>query len=109
MKRGDVWIVAGGSDYAGKPRPAVIVQDDWFDATASVTICAFTSDPADAPLFRLMVEPSAENGLTLASRLMVDKITTVSKTKLGTRIGRISDEDTVRLNRAILVFLGLAG
>ncbi len=109
MKRGDVWIVAGGSDYAGKPRPAVIVQDDWFDATASVTICAFTSDPADAPLFRLMVEPSAENGLTLASRLMVDKITTVSKTKLGTRIGRISDEDTVRLNCAILVFLGLAG
>jgi mRNA interferase MazF len=104
MKRGDVWIVAGGSDYAGKPRPAVIVQDDRFDATASVTICAFTTDPTDAPLFRLVVEPSAENGLTLASRLMVDKITTVSKTKLGTRIGRISDEDTVRLNRAILVF-----
>ena len=109
MKRGDVWIVAGGSDYAGKPRPAVIVQDDRFDATASVTICAFTTDPTDAPLFRLVVEPSAENGLTLASRLMVDKITTVAKTKLGTRIGRISDEDTFRLNRAILVFLGLAG
>lgn len=109
MKRGDVWTVAGGGNYAGKPRPAVIVQDDRFDATASVTICAFTSDPAEAPLFRLLVEPSAENGLTLASRLMVDKITTVSKTKLGTRIGRISDEDTVRLNRAILVFLGLAG
>lgn len=85
------------------------MQDDRFDATASVTICAFTSDPTEAPLFRLLVEPSAENGLNQASRLMVDKITTVSKTKLGTRIGRISDEDTVRLNRAILVFLGLAG
>lgn len=109
MKRGEVWIVAGGSDYAGKPRPAVIVQDDRFDATASVAICAFTSDPTDAPLFRLLVEPSAENGLAVALRLMVDKITTVSKTKLDTRIGRISDEDTVRLNRAILVFLGLAG
>jgi mRNA interferase MazF len=109
MKRSDVWTVAGGGDYAGKPRPAVIVQDDRFDATASVTICAFTSDATDAPLFRLVVEPSAENGLSLASRLMVDKITTISKTKLGTRIGRISDEDTVRLNRAILVFLGLAG
>ena len=109
MKRGDVWTVAGGGDYAGKPRPAVIVQDDRFDATASVTICAFTSDATDAPLFRLVVEPSVENGLTLASRLMVDKITTVSKTRLGTRIGRISDEDAVRLNRAILVFLGLAG
>lgn len=109
MKRGDVWTVAGGGDYAGKPRPAVIVQDDRFDATASVTICAFTSDATDAPLFRPVVEPSVENGLALASRLMVDKITTVSKTRLGTRIGRISDEDTVRLNRAILVFLGLAG
>jgi mRNA interferase MazF len=109
MRRGDVWNVAGGSDDAGTPRPAVIVQDDRFDATASVTICAFTSDPTEAPLCRLLVEPSAENGLTLASRLMVDKTTTVAKTKLGTRIGRISDEDTVRLNRAILVFLGLAG
>jgi len=109
MKRGDVWTVAGGGDYAGKPRPAVIVQDERFDATASVTICAFTSDATDAPLFRLVVEPSAENGLSFASRLMVDKITTVSRTKLGTSIGRISDEDTVRLNRAILVFLGLAG
>lgn len=109
MKRGDVWTVAGGGTYVGKPRPAVIVQDDRFDATASVTICAFTSDATDAPLFRLLIEPSAENGLTSASRLMVDKITTVAKTKLGARIGRISDEDTVRLNRAILVFLGLAG
>lgn len=109
MKRGEVWTVAGGGADAGKPRPAVIVQDDRFDATASVTICAFTSDPTDAPLFRLGVEPSAENGLTLTSRLMVDKITTVPKTKLGARIGRISDEDSLRLNRAILVFLGLAG
>jgi Growth inhibitor len=109
MKRGEVWTVAGGGAYAGKPRPAVIVQDDRFDATASVTICAFTSDPTDAPLFRLVVEPSADNGLTLASRLMVDKLTTVPKTKLGGRIGRISDEDSLRLNRAILVFLGLAG
>ena len=109
MKRGDVWTVAGGGDYAGKPRPAVIIQDDRFDATASVTICAFTSDPTDAPLFRLVVEPSAGNGLSVASRLMVNKITTISKMKLGSRIGRISDEDTVRLNRATLVFLGLAG
>ena len=52
MRRGEIWTVAGGIDYAGKPRPAVILQDDRFDATASITICAFTTDPADAPLFR---------------------------------------------------------
>jgi mRNA interferase MazF len=85
------------------------VQDDRFDATRSITIGAFTSDPTDAPLFRLLVEPSAVNGLDKASRLMVDKVTTVPKAKLGRRIGRLSDNDMVRVNRAPRIFLGLAG
>jgi len=108
MKRGEIWTVAGGPDYAGKPRPAVIVQDDSFDATASITICAFTSDPTDAPLFRIPIEPSEGNGIRTASNLMVDKLTTVPRRKLGEHVGRLDDEDLVRLNRAILVFLGLA-
>ncbi|OWJ68792.1 type II toxin-antitoxin system PemK/MazF family toxin [Inquilinus limosus] len=108
MRRGEVWTVAGGGDYMGKPRPAVIVQDDRFDATDSMTICSFTTNPADAPLFRPLVEPSERNGLRSPCRLMVDKITTVRRDKLGARIGRLDDEDVVRLNRAILVFLGLA-
>lgn len=109
MRRGEIWTVSGGGDYTGKPRPVVILQDDRFDATASVTVCAFTSDPTPAPLFRLDVEPDERNGLRLRCRLMVDKITTVPKTKIGTQIGRLDDEDIVRLNRAVLVFLGLAG
>ena len=108
MKRGDIWTVAGGKDYAGKPRPVVIVQDDCFDATDSITICAFTSDETEAPLFRLPVEPNERNGLRTACRLMVDKITTVPKTKVGARVGRLDDEDILRLNQAALVFLGLA-
>jgi len=108
MKRGEIWTAAGAKDYAGKPRPVVILQDDRFDASDSITICAFTSDPTDAPLFRLPVEPSESNGLRAACRLMVDKITTVPRSKLGTRIGRLADEDMVRLNRAVLVFLGIA-
>lgn len=107
MKRGEVWTVSGAG-YAGKPRPAVIVQDDRFDATASVTVCVFATDATEAPLFRLPVTPSDRNGLRSVSRLMVDKLTTVSKERLGERIGRLDDEDVVRLNRAILVFLGLA-
>ena len=67
MKRGEIWTAAGGKDYAGKPRPIVIVQDDRFDATSSITICAFTRDPTDAPLFRLVVEPSEANGLDTVS------------------------------------------
>ncbi|SRR5712692_4527050 len=109
MKRGEVWTIAGGPNCAGKPRPAVIVQDDVFDATASITLCPFTTHATAAPLLRLAVESSEQNGLRTASQLMIDKMTTVSKSKLERRIGRLSDEDIVRLNRAILVFLGLAG
>jgi mRNA interferase MazF len=108
MRRGDIWTVSGGKDYAGKPRPVVIVQDDAFDATDSITICAFTTDPTEAPLFRLLVGPNQRNGLRSHSRLMVDKITTVSKSKVGEQIGRLDDEDMVRLNQAVMVFLGLA-
>ena len=108
MKRGEIWTVAGGSDYVGMPRPAVILQDDRFDATSAVTICAFTSNPVDAPLFRLLVQPNDANGLRAECRLMVDKITTVPRLTLGRLLGRLADEDMVRLNRAVLVFLGIA-
>ena len=109
MRRGDIWTVAGGSGYAGKPRPVVIIQDDSFDATDSITVCAFTTDETDAPLVRLVVEPNDRNGLRAVCRLMIDKVTTVTKSKLGSQVGRLDDEDILRLNRAILVFLGLAG
>jgi mRNA interferase MazF len=109
VTRGEIWTAAAGSGYAGKPRPAVVIQDDRFDATDSVTICAFTTDPTEAPLFRLPITPSAQNGLHDISSLMVDKITTIRRTKLGERIGRLSSEDMVRLDRAVLVFFGLAG
>lgn len=108
MRRGDIWTVAGGKDYAGKARPVVILQDDSFDGTESITICAFTTDDTDAPLFRLPVEPNERNGLRIPCHLMVDKVTTVPKSKLGAHIGRLDDEDILRLNRAVLVFLGLA-
>src|SRR5580700_9169707 len=105
MKRGEIWTVAGGKDYAGKPRPVVILQDERFDATASVTVCSFTTDPTEAPLFRLPIEPCERNGLRVPSRLMVDKITTVPRAKLGSRIGQIDANDMARLNRAVIVFL----
>lgn len=109
MRRGEVWTASGGSGYTGKPRPVVVVQDDRFDATASVTVCAFTTDPTEAPLIRLRVDPDELNRLHEPSSLMVDKVTTVPRTRLGERIGRLSDEDMVRLGRAIIVFFGLAG
>ena len=108
MRRGDIVTISGAKGYAGKPRPAVIVQDDSFDGTNSITVCAFTTDDTDAPLFRLPVAPNEGNGLHAPCRLMVDKISTVPKTKVGERVGRLDDTDILRLNQAVLVFLGLA-
>ena len=108
MRRGELWVAAGGGDYTGKPRPVVIVQDDRFEASHSVTVCALTSDPTDAPLFRIVLSPSPGNGLHEDCRVMVDKITTVRRERLSRRIGSLSDTDMRRIDRAILVFLGIA-
>lgn len=108
MKRGEVWTVAGGAAYTGKPRPAVIVQDDRFDATDSIIVCPLTTDATSAPIFRLPVEPTARNGLQTPCRLMVDKLTAVPRTRLGKRVGSFAREEMKALNRAMFVFLGLA-
>lgn len=107
MRRGEVWTVAGGPDYAGKPRPAIVVQDENFGQIASITICALTSDDQDLPIFRVRVHPSELNGLRRVSRAMVDKITTIPRGKVGDRIGRLDASDLANIDRAIIVFLGL--
>jgi mRNA interferase MazF len=106
MKRGEIWTVSGGG-YAGKPRPAVIIQSDRFEETRSITICIFTTFEPDAPPARLSIAPSAQNGLRVPCYLMVDKITTIPKTQLGNRIGELEAESMTRLNRAVFVFLEL--
>jgi len=86
----------------------VVVQDDRFDATASITVCPLTTNPVDAPLLRIPVEPSQDNGLDRPRSLMVDKITTMPRSGLGERLGRLRDNELVNLNRSMVVFLGLA-
>ena len=108
MKRGEIWTIAGGPGYAWKPCPAGIIQDDGFSETLSIAVCLFTSEPIEAPMLRILVAPSPENGFRAASRLMVDKIITVPKSCLGQCMGRLADDDLLRLNRSLLVFLGLA-
>lgn len=104
MNRGEIWTAAARGAYTGKLRPVVIVQDDRFDATGSVTVCALTTDPTEAPLFRVPLEPTE---LSQPCSLMVDKLTTVPRDSLRTVIGRLSDDDMARLGRAAFVFLGL--
>ena len=109
MKRGEAWTSAAGVDYASKPRPVVVLQDNRFDATRSITVCGLTTSEADASFVRPLVHPSENNGLVASSRLMVDKIITLPRTKLGYRIGELDQSDMVALNLAIILFLGLAG
>lgn len=105
MRRGDIVTVSGGV-YARKPRPALVVQDDRFDATESVTICPFTSTEVDAPLLRVPVTADEDNGLDQDSFLMVDKITTVRRSNVGTVLGRLETTTMVEFERRLLVFLG---
>ena len=90
------------------PRPVLVVQDDRFDENNSVTVCPFTSDPTDLPLFRILVEPSPLNGLRLPSRVMADKVSTVPRTRLARKIGQLTAQEMARVDRALFVFLGLA-
>lgn len=108
MKRGDIVLAVAAGDY-GKPRPALVVQSDLFNDThASVLVCLMTSDLQDAPLFRITVEPSEENGLQVAAQIMVDKIMAIRRDKIRTRIGSLDEEVLLRVNRSLMLFLGLA-
>jgi mRNA interferase MazF len=109
VRRGDIYTAAARGAYTGKPCPVLVIQDDRFDATTSVTVVPFTTSDIDAPLLRIQIEPTTATGLASASSLMIDKVTTVPRTSLTHHIGRVSDADMVRTDRALLVFLGIAG
>lgn len=108
MRRGEIWTVAGGV-YASKPRPALIVQDDRYDGTASVTVLPLTTTPVDAPLLRIAVPATATTGIAQDSFVMVDKLTTVRRSNVRERVGRLTADQLVEVERALLAFLGLAG
>lgn len=108
MNRGDVVTVAVQGDY-GKPRPAVVAQADIFNEThASITVLPLTSSIVDAPLFRLTIDPSRQNGLTRVSQVMIDKTITLPREKVGNVVGQLGDDTMIRISRALAVWLGIA-
>ena len=107
MIRGDIVTVALPGDF-GKPRPALIIQSDRFEKTATVTLLLLTSMPVDAPLLRLPIYPTEENGLRRSSHVMIDKIMTVRRDRVGPVIGKIGPEDMLSVTRLLAVFLGMA-
>lgn len=107
MRRGEIWTVVGGV-YASKPRPALIVQDDVFAGTESVTVLPLTSTAVDAPLVRIALPATEATGLDAVSFVMIDKLTTVRRSNVAARIGRVGTEQMIEVERALLVFLGIA-
>lgn len=107
MKRGDLVSIALQGDF-GKPRPALVVQSDKFDAHNTVTVLLVSSELVNAPLFRITVEPDAGNGLQRRSQVLVDKAMTIKRDKLGAVFGSASDDVMLAVNRSMAVFLGIA-
>lgn len=107
MKRGDFVTIALQGDY-GKPRPALVVQSDYFAEHPSIVLLLVTTELREMPLYRITLEPSGENGLTKRSQIMVDKIQTVRREKVGEAFGRIDGDTMLEVNRAMAVFYGIA-
>jgi mRNA interferase MazF len=107
MKRGDLVTIAMQGDF-GKPRPALVIQADQFEELRTVTILPVTSTLIEAPLFRITVQPSGDNGLQKASQVMADKAMTVKRDKVGSVVGRIEADALVAVERSLAVFLGIA-
>ncbi len=107
MNRGELWTAMGGSESLGKPRPALIVQDDDYPMLESVIICPLTSSVAVAASYRVTVEASAANGLGTRSAIMIDKTVAVGRSRLGQRIGELEQDDMSRVRDALSMFLGL--
>jgi mRNA interferase MazF len=108
VTRGDVIITSGGPDYLGKPRPAVVVQAIALDSLSSITVCPTTTQAGGDEAIRLPVEPSSTNGLLRRSWLMVDKLSTLPRTKIGRSVGRLTEADLRLLDQRLALFLGLS-
>ena len=108
MKRGQIVTIAMQGDF-GKPRPALVIQSDSFNEThPSITVLLVSSELVDAPLFRINLTPNNYNGLNKPCQIMVDKPMTVKREKIGALIGKIDDAVMLQVNRAIVVWMGLA-
>lgn len=108
MRHGDLVTVAARGDYTTKPRPALVVQADVFAELHSVAVCLLSTQRVDAPLLRIDVHPGVDNGLSDSCQIMIDKLVTVPRTRVGHPLGRLDRETLLRVDRSLAVFLGIA-
>lgn len=106
MRRGEIWTAAGGV-YATKPRPVLIIQEDHFAGTDSVIVIPMTTTAIDAPLLRIPMDPTPANGLEQPSQIMIDKMATTRRSSVQKRLGTLGAAEFVRVERSLLVSLGM--
>ena len=106
LKRGDV-VTASIGGLSGKPRPFLVLRSSHFAEHTLVTIMAFTGTVTDAPSLRVTVQPSAENGLNVASQAMIDHIQSVRVQRIEQVVGRLAAGDLKAITRAVAVYLGI--
>jgi mRNA interferase MazF len=107
LRRGDLVTVALQGDY-GKPRPALIIQSDFYSRTESVSILLLTSTLNDASLLRYTLDPSPTNGLRVRSQVQIDRVMSPPRSKVGPTIGHLDEEELLSISRLLAVFLGVA-
>lgn len=109
MRRGDLVLIAdrAAGDYGSKPRPALVIQSELFEETGSIVVCLLTTQPTGAPLLRIPVAASEDSGLRVPSKVAVEKMMAVRRERISARIGKVSDEELLAVNRSLAVFLGI--
>lgn len=107
MRRGELVTVAISGEV-GKLRPALVIQSDHFEDTGTVTLLLISGTLVEAPLIRVHVHPTTQNGLRKASQIMIDKAMTVKRDRIGPPIGRLDDGTMMSVTRSLAVFLGIA-
>jgi mRNA interferase MazF len=108
MKRGDLVVGTAAGDY-GKPHPWLVVQSDLVPRDfSSVTLCPLTTDLTTAQSFRVRAAPTSENGLRIPSDVMVDKIQSLPRSRIRSRIGALRNETMRAVDAALRIWLGLA-
>ena len=105
--RGDLVTIAMQGDF-GKPRPALVIQANQFNQHSSMTVLPITSTIVAAPLLRITLEPSQKNGLHKPSQVMIDKVLTVKRDKVGPAFGQVDAGVMLEVERCLAVFLGIA-
>jgi mRNA interferase MazF len=110
-KRGEIYLVNFDPTIGAeiqKTRPALVIQNDVANRHSPITIVAAITSQFEEPLYptEVLIQPP-EGGLTIPSVTLLNQIRSVDKRRLVRRLGALAPATMARVDRAILISLGL--